>query len=761
MSNTPLVPNMTSADVVANAPPIASAVQPPMAPPNQSPAIIPQVTPQTPQTPQTSQVAPRPMPSNWGNQPPTPAQQHASVFHNVLSLLGGGQNRPVRDAQGNPVMNADGTPQMAPASSKQLGMGILAGAISSMVAGMATPSKFNEVAPGRFQQDFSGAAAAGAQTAQKFTQEGTKTLAQQQIDDQKTRQFSTMDHNMKLHAAYLSNLKMQGDLLDAGTDEDEPLIKALATAPPIQDPNDPTKTIQPIIAQGVPEDRLLDMMKGGNVTRQSILRDGKIPSVDKDGNPILNDDGTPHMQWTYTVYDQKAMVPMSNEMQGLNPKLDNVSEGTPVPITVLAKYAQQNTEVRGAQQSIDTKMKDLGKDSISLKTAPGANLIKSIYPQIAKYGTDPVDLMFKDLRNDKTVSGSAVAALANAMGVNDAELEKMTNAREAHVLDLKNREAEDRAAQLEAAKEKTPEGQVKLQNAQLDLTLKRQQVAQNDANAKAVQVPTGFVADPRANELDSNTLRAQLTSKGVTVPPDWEALYSIGHNDADLATYTSSPRKGVQTMPRPQALAFIRTYINPNYNEGDYKANANLIKEIRDTKVGTAGGSLLANGVASQHLDMLGQAGKALKNHDVQTWNSICAKAGVEVGSAPPVVFKAIGQKLNEEVEKVTSGGTPQVASLKEAHENLNVAQSPEQIEGVINAYIGLMNGRVSEIDTRANQYTGRHIPVSPSVAKVFNSRGYKVPGQPDLSYKPYIVNGLIVGWTKDGKSMVQTQLYR
>jgi hypothetical protein len=326
-------------------------------------------------------------------------------------------------------MNADGTPQMAPASSKQLGMGILAGAISSMVAGMATPSKFNEVAPGRFQQDFSGAAAAGAQTAQKFTQEGTKTLAQQQIDDQKTRQFSTMDHNMKLHAAYLSNLKMQGDLLDAGTDEDEPLIKALATAPPIQDPNDPTKTIQPIIAQGLPEDKLLDMMKGGNVTRQSILRDGKIPSVDKDGNPILNDDGTPHMQWTYTVYDQKAMVPMSNEMQGLNPKLDNVSKGTPVPITVLAKYAQQNTEARGAQQSIDTKMKALGKDSISLKTAPGANLIKSIYPQIAKYGTDPVDLMFKDLRNDKTVSGSAVAALANAMHVNDEDLQKMADQR--------------------------------------------------------------------------------------------------------------------------------------------------------------------------------------------------------------------------------------------------------------------------------------------------------------------------------------------
>src|SRR5208282_5140962 len=370
--------------------------------------------------------------------------------------------------------------------------------------------------------------------------------------------------------------------------------------------------------------------------------------------------------------------------------------------------------------------------------------------------------MFKDLRNDKTVSGAAIAALQSAMGVTTPELEKMSNDREARVLDLKNREAENRLAAEEAAKEKTPEGQAKLENARLDVQLKRQQVAQNAATAAAVQVPQGFVADPRANELDSNTLRSQLSSKGVTIPPDWEALYSIGHNDADLATYTSNPRKGGQTMPRPQALAFIRTYINPNFNEGDFKANANLIKEIRDTKVGTAGGSLMAGGVAAQHLDMLQQAADALKNNNVQLINSIAAKVGVATGSPAPVIFKAIGQKLNEEVEKVTSGGTPQVASLKEALDNLNVAESPEQIQGVINAYVGLMNGRYSEIDARANQYTGRHIPVSPMAAKVFNKNGYKVPGQPDLSYKPVINDDKIIGWTNNGgKTMVQSQLYR
>ena len=303
--NNPIDPNMN----VPTSPNI-DATQVPNA---QSPAgMAGRPAPNIPlQQPTQVQVPPTPaMPQR----PPTPLEQHANVYQKILGMMSGGMNRPQRDAQGNPVQNPDGTVRMAPASAKHLGMSILAASIASMAAGYATPSKFNEVAPGRFQQDFSGSAAAGVQAATPFGQEGSKTIAQQQADNMKARQLSTLDHNMKLHAAYLSNLKMQGDLLDAGTDEDEPLIKALATAPPIQDPNDPTKTIQPIIAQGVPEDKLLGMMKGGDVTRQSILRDGKIPSVDKDGNPILNDDGTPHMQWTYTVYDQKAMVPMSNEI---------------------------------------------------------------------------------------------------------------------------------------------------------------------------------------------------------------------------------------------------------------------------------------------------------------------------------------------------------------------------------------------------------------------------------------------------------------
>jgi len=346
---------------------------------------------------------------------------------------------PVRDQQGNAVANPDGTPQMRPRSAKELGFGILAGALAGLVAGASTPPSYTRFGNASVP-DYSGAVAAGAQAAQPFTTVGQKATAQEQLNQIDARHYATMDHNLKLHMAYLSNLKMQGDLLDQGTDEDEPLIEGLKTADPIPDPKDPTKTIEPIQAQGVTEQQLLPMMKDGNVTRQSILRDGKAPVVDANGKPVLNDDGTPKMQWTYTVYNQRAMVAMSDDMRGLNHALDKVAVGTPVPIAVLAKYALQNTQARGAQQSVDNKLKEIsaviGKDvqSVDLKTTADAGLIKSIYPWIAKYGTEPVDLMFKDLRAQKEVPGAAVAALAHAMGAdqmvgNQTVLEKMTSDR--------------------------------------------------------------------------------------------------------------------------------------------------------------------------------------------------------------------------------------------------------------------------------------------------------------------------------------------
>ncbi len=729
MADEPIVPqintvNPTSADVTAGGgTPNIDATQVPL---SSSPAAA---------APNTgAQNTPMPRPANPAdvnnnaagnpnaNVPQTPAQKHASIFHSVFSMLGGGGNRPQRDAQGNPVLNPDGTVKMGQASTKQLGMGILAGAISGMVAGMATPSKYNEVAPGRFQPDYSGSVAAGAQAAQPFTQQGAKNQAQQQADDQKTRQFATMDHNMKLHAALLSNLKMQGDLLDAGTDEDEPLIKGLTTAPPIQDPTDPTKTIDPIREQGVPEDKLQGMMKDGSVTRQSVLRDGKIQSTDADGKPIFNPDGTPHMQWTYTVYDRRAMVAMTNEMKGLSHKLDDVAPGTMVPISALAKYQQQNTELRGAQQSIDNKMKALGKDTINLKTAPDANLIRSIAPQIAKYGTDPVDLMFKDLRADKTVSGAAVSALANAMGVNDESLEKMGEDRDA-------RKAADKEKALEAVKPLTKD------EAESNLSKPDITPVERTRAEKFLQIYNQQEADKKrtSDAIEQSVKQGDPVTAG-------KLLYD--------GTLTLSELKGRSVTPKFIAdatnagLAMARQNGEPDWTPQRAEAQFHAAESNQNVQFfGSANSLLDPTGTLSQLKSQHAQLG----NTPFPLLNSV--KDYLEYQASDPALagFMQTAIGVADDYAKVMGGGVGSDVSRLQVLKSFANAHSPQQMDAALSAARNAVKSQVAARIGRnrvMQQMYGQNVPQAGNVAS-------KPPAGATSTL--HDANNNVVGWRVNG----------
>jgi len=537
MGDSPVTPNLNDVPVVNN--PLPPNVIPPTAPPENTPGLqqnqpvanAPQATPAQPNAQTAQPQAPA----------PTPAQQHAGIFHQVLSVLGGGGNRPVMGPNGQPQTDANGNVIMAPASAKQLGMGILAGAISGMVAGMATPTKYNDFGGGRKDfgggrkvPDYSGAFAAGAQAATPFTQQGAQEAAQKQAAGASAQQFATMDHNMRLHQNYLSNLKMQGELLQSGIDDDEPLITGLEAAGPVlgQDGKpllDKTgQPIQPVIAQGVTEDKLLPMMKDGSVTRQSLLRDGQIQQTDADSKPLTNPDGTPHMVWTYTVYDHRAMVAMTNEMKGLSTKLDDVSEGTAVPISVLAKYSQQKTAARGAQTALGNQIATYNKsnpdakiDEIDLKSNPA---IQQILPQIAKYGTDPLDLMFKDLRADKTVSGSAVAALAQALHVTDEGLNQMGVDRASALAEGKKNDAQK------------PADPARIQNAPALIKAKNTNLPAASLNDYNSRLHAGMSND----ELDKVMKDATAESEKVTA----QQLAQDSHDQARAAKDDARIQKG-------------------------------------------------------------------------------------------------------------------------------------------------------------------------------------------------------------------------
>ena len=527
--------------------------------------------------------------------PATPAEKHASIFHNVMGMLAGGMNRPVRGPNGQPVTDESGNVVMKPAGAKQLGAGILAGAIASMVAGMSTPTQMD---PQGRRPDYSNAVAAGAKAAEPYTQKGSQEAAQKQADDTKMRQYTTTDHNLKLHAALMNNLKMQGDILQEGVDTDAPIIEGLATAGTVKDPTDPTgvKTIPAVQAQKVGEDKLMAMMNDGSlhVTRDSILRDGVADVYDEKGKQRMNPDGTPMQQYTYTVYNHNAQVVLSEQMKGLSPNLKDVSVGTVVPVSVLGKYAREQADLAGAGQALKNHMSEYDevngtKTNFDLSAATAKYpALKRIYPYIAKYGTDPVDLMFKDLRAEKSVDSAALGQLQQALGVTPEGLQKM---------------AQDRAAKMNAEKKgndalPAPIEQVKSFRSDIGTAYPNLSEGQKDLLTKSLgKTPTNGdyqkIQDKAEKYSDSNTrLEAQ---KAKDAPADPALVKSIG-------TGHMAPDRVAYLLAKNPALLVAVTDAYPDF---DSSKAASYAKTYVDFTSGKTSRALNAGATALRHLNEL------------------------------------------------------------------------------------------------------------------------------------------------------------
>lgn len=339
----------------------------------------------------------------------------------------------------------------------------------------------------------------------------------------------------------------------------------------------------------------------------------------------------------------------------------------------------------------------------------------------AAAGSGHPDEILAALRTQHPDSANRITALFNA------DKDYLTQ----YTQDRVNKQQQQAAANKQIGENSTPEGQAKLQHEQLENKKLQNEISAGDAQGQGLAVPKGFTPNPDASSMNTADLQKDLKTKGVNIPANFETLYGIGHNAADLKTLPSNPRKGSNQMSQQEGLAFIRKYINPQYQEGDYPAASSLSKELASTRQGTAGGALLSAGVASNHLDLLEQASAALENHDVQKLNRLANTLGVQLGDSPAVTFQAIAEQVNGEVGKVVAGGSPHEAELENLRKNLNSDQSPQQVRNVIKSYIGLMAGRVNEINDRSQQYFGRDVKgISPSVIRVFNKYGFAVGSQ-------------------------------
>ena len=113
---------------------------------------------------------------------------------------------------------------------------------------------------------------------------------------------------------------------------------------------------------------------------------------------------------------------------------------------------------------------------------------------------------------------------------------------------------------------------------------------------------------------------------------------------------------------------------------------------------GKGGSTLTAYRTAYDHLDLLQNAADALENGDVQALNRMGNSFKEQMGKSAPTNFDAVKTMLSGEIANVakSTGATDQ--EIAAAREELNRAQSPEQIKGIIQTNQDLMDQKASEM---------------------------------------------------------------
>jgi hypothetical protein len=678
------------------------------------------------------------------NQPTAPtAQPQVSAAHRP-----GLYDRVLQGMAGGPTM-VNGVEQ--PMSRKSLTAHILAGAITGIIQGAAkgyqTPIGPAGTRAGQIAAAAGGSFDATGQALQDIRNQpqAQANQKQAQLDAQQIQAYNAFDRNIKLQQAMLGLGNANRAALEAAEAPGKLLWQKA------QDADDSTPG-QKIVLDNTPQ-RSDDLLKKyPNLSQNNFLLVDHEDIRNPDGTPNLDSrTGLPHQMPLFVPVNPNIKLQMDDDTRAelirnnpdLAKTLDRVPTLTPLNMGYFIEHSTNHIAVTGAQDHLTSA----GKQITTVTGVPiDVSDIVSKNPLLRRnagaisqaFGTGAgADEAIDHLSKNKLVPQNVVNALQTAFHLSDVTDdgrtvgERLADDRVTQKKAAADKAAADLKTQEAADKLKTPEGALDFKKKQLEVRALEQTAAQTDAVGHGIQVPRDFVADPRSSELGPDELQRDLAKKGVNIPSNYSALYSIAHNAADLSTLPTQLRKGVNGMTRDQGLSYIRTYINPQYQEGDYSASKKLSGELASTRTGTAGGTLLSAGTAANHLNLLEQAGQALNNNDTQAINRLANTFGIAVGKSPAVTFQAIAEQVNSEVAKVVAGGQPNEAELKQNRESLNRDQSPEQIRNVIGSYVGLMNGRIGEIDDRSMQYFGRHVKgISPAAVQVFNQHGFAAPGQ-------------------------------
>jgi len=682
---------------------------------------------------------------------PQPVQPHpvSRLFDGILRNLSG------------PITVTDpatGERRDVPQTRGTMAKSILAAALS----GLMTPNSYRETPYGPVN-DVGGNIAAGAKAGQEF-QEKRQAAAQTLTNQQQAVKLMTLTNNAKLvqlqaASAHMKHVALQDNLQNAQT-----FLTPFQEYEKVRTPDQPTA----FTAQGLTADEVVAPGSGHKLTDSNVVLDGGVIQKYNEQTKQMEEEPT-YAVLNPALGDMALPKEVTDKLAEMNSQWKDIHKivggNVRVPVNAYVSAMHDYQAVSQGENVLNTLAQEIGAKNKTINLASAVRANKNILPALyqltqAGAGGNTVDNRPDNLL-DTILKAPNGADLLKLIGISPAEasdkIQDIANDRLRKATLAKTGGIGDKAIappqmvnELTASASRLPKDQrdaimagvnpngltvgeaENLKNKILDSVNKNREFAANNPTpGTALKVPDSFVASPETMSLDTPSLQKELQSKGVQIPSDFAALYKVAHNGAALNSFPSTRRRGVNQMTQSEALSYIQNFINPAYQESDYSAAQGLNKELASTKVGTAGGSLLAAGTAANHLELLDQAVTALNNRDVQALNKAANYLGVQIGNTPAVTFKAVADQVNQEVGKVLAGGgATHQAELDKLNENLNTNQSPSQVHGVIRSYIGLMNGRMGEINERSQQYFGRDVKgISPTAAATFAKYGYAAPG--------------------------------
>jgi hypothetical protein len=245
----------------------------------------------------------------------------------------------------------------------------------------------------------------------------------------------------------------------------------------------------------------------------------------------------------------------------------------------------------------------------------------------------------------------------------------------------------------------------------------------------------------QADFLKEVTGRGGQSQTGQAVPagpwatPEANRIAQANPNAEAIANYKKAPPSSTSGGQASVMADVLK--INPNYDQGKFKAAQTTRNDFATVRPNTGGGQLQAVNRAVPHLEQYEQAVRELNNGNMPFVNKYLNQYQINVGNDKVAAAKAIQNLVSTEVQKAVAGGLGGVAERHDLSEQMSTSLNPQQLSSVIKQYKGLM---LEQANGLKQTWTSNGLPAKEFDEKLVpKTRELVMQHEKDLRYQEYL----------------------